>query len=61
VVAKSASFGHGSLVSYCVCGLWLVGGGHGVTVSTNVLGTYDIRFFLYQSDGIPVLGETHCN
>ncbi len=41
MVAKSASFGHGSLV----CGLWLAGGGLGVSVPTYVLGTFYIRFF----------------
>jgi hypothetical protein len=41
VVAKSASFGHGSLV----CGLWLVGGDRGGSVSTYVLGTFYIRNF----------------
>ncbi len=59
MVAKSASFSHGSLV-FVVCGWWLVGGGHGGSVSTNILGTYYIRFILYQSYGIPVLGEAHC-
>ncbi len=44
MVAKSASFGHGSLV----CGLWLAGGGRGGTVSTYVHGTFYIRFFVYQ-------------
>ena len=33
MVAKSASFGHGSLV----CGLWLAGGDRGGSVSTYVL------------------------
>jgi hypothetical protein len=42
--AKSASYGHGSLV----CGLWLAGGGHGSSVPTSVLGTFYIRFFMYQ-------------
>ncbi len=41
MVAKSASFGHGSLV----CGLWLAGGGCGGSVPTYVLGTFYIRFF----------------
>ncbi len=41
MVAKSASFGHGSLV----CGLWLAGGGRGGSVPTYVLGTFYIRFF----------------
>jgi len=41
MVAKSASFGHGSLV----CGLWLAGGGLGGSVPTYVLGTFYIRFF----------------
>ncbi len=40
MVAKSASFGHGSLVS----GLWLAGGGRGGSVSTYVLGVFYIRF-----------------
>ncbi len=56
MVAKSASFGHDSLV----CGLWLVGGGLGRSVPTYVLGTFYIRFFLYLGYGIPVLGEDHC-
>ena len=42
--AKSASYGHGSLV----CGLWLAGGGGGGSVPTYVLGTFYIRFFMYQ-------------
>ncbi len=37
-----------------------MGGGDGGSVSTNVLGTYYIRFILYQSYSIPVLGEAHC-
>ncbi len=41
MVAKSASFGHGSLV----CGLWLAGGGRGGSVPTYVLGTFYIHFF----------------
>ncbi len=41
MVAKSASFGHGSLV----CGLWLAGGDRGGSVSTYVLGTFYIRIF----------------
>ena len=41
IVAKSASFGHGSLV----CGLWLAGGGRGGSVPMYVLGTFYIRFF----------------
>jgi hypothetical protein len=56
VVAKSASFGHGSLV----CGLWLAVGGLGGSVPTYVLGTFYIRFFLYQCYDIPVSGEAHC-
>ena len=56
MVAKSASFGHGSLV----CGLWLAGGGLGGSVPMYVLGTFYIRFFLYLGYGIPVLGEAHC-
>ncbi len=42
--AKSANYGHGSLV----CGLWLAGGGRGGGVFTYVLGTFYIRFFMYQ-------------
>ncbi len=56
MVAKCASFGHGSLV----CGLWLAGGGLGGSVPTYVLATFYIRFFLYLGYGIPVLGEAHC-
>jgi hypothetical protein len=56
VVAKSASYGHGSLV----CGLLLAGGGLGRSVPTYVLGTFYIGFFLYLGYGIPVLGEAHC-
>ncbi len=56
MVGKSASFGHGSLV----CGLWLAGGGRGGSVPTYILGTFYIRFILYQGYGIPVLGEAHC-
>jgi hypothetical protein len=56
MVAKSASFGHGSLV----CGLWLAGGGLGGSVPTYVLGSFYIRFFLYLGYSIPVLGEAHC-
>jgi hypothetical protein len=41
VVAKSASFSHGSLV----CGLWLGGGGRGGSVPMYILGTFYIRFF----------------
>jgi hypothetical protein len=40
MVAKSTSFGHGSLV----CGLWMAGGGRGGSVSTYVLGTFYICF-----------------
>ena len=54
--AKSASNGHGSLV----CGLWLAGGGRGGSVPTYVLGTFYIRFFLYQGYDIRFYREAHC-
>ncbi len=56
MVAKSASFGHGSLV----CGLWLAVGGLG-RGGAYVRTWYILHtFFLYLGYGIPVLGEAHC-
>jgi hypothetical protein len=45
---------------FVVCGLWLAGGGCGGSVPTFVLGTFYIRFILYQGYDILVLGEAHC-
>ncbi len=56
MVAKSASFGHGSLV----CGLWLAGGGRGGSVSTYILGTFYIRFFVYQGYDIWKNHKANC-
>jgi hypothetical protein len=53
--AKSASYGHGSLV----CGLWLAGGGRGWSVPTYVLGTLH-TFFLYQGYDIRFYREADC-
>jgi hypothetical protein len=39
----------------------LAGGGGGGSVPTYVLGTFYIRFFLYQCYDIPVSGEAHCS
>ncbi len=57
MVANSASFGHGSLV----CGLWLAGGGHGGSVSMYVLGTFYIRFFVYQGYDIWKNRKANCS
>jgi hypothetical protein len=56
MVAKSASFSHGSLV-FVVCG-WREEAMAGVFLRTYLVHTTYV--FLYQSYGIPVLGEAHC-